>query len=423
MSNEGGNDVDPVLDPARLAAVRATGLLDTGADGAFDHLTRVAARVLSVPFAFVTIVDDQRSFWKSCYGVDATDVADRQNRVEESFCQYVVRTDGPLVVGNAPANPMTHDNPSITTMGVRAWAGWPIRSPEGHVLGTFCAVDVVERDWTDDDSELLSLLAGAAANEIRLRSTAEDAEAEATRLRASLLPPELPEVAGLEVAALHRSARGPGRVLGDFYDMFLSSRGWWHVMLGDVCGSGVEAASVAALARWSYHSLAEIDDEPAHIFPQMNQVLRRQTGGRFLTMQALSFAPSPQQQGLATRFASAGHHPALIRRQDGTIEEVTANGWMLGAFDDLRVGATELDLFAGDQLVLFTDGLTEARAGAAELGHARVATHLRGLGPATAEDVAISLVELADRFSEGRLDDDIAVLVVGVTRKGTADRT
>lgn len=407
---------DPVFDAARLAAVRATGLLDTGAEEPFDHLTRVAARVLSVPFAFVTIVDDQRSFWKSCYGVDATDPADRQNAVQESFCQYVVRSDGPFVVGDAAGNPVTHDNPSIESMGVRAWAGWPIRSPDGHVLGTFCAVDVEERDWTDDDTELLALLAGAAGNEIRLRSTADDAEAEAARLRASLLPPKLPNVAGLDVAALHRSAGGPDRVLGDFYDVFSSSRGRWHVVLGDVCGSGIEAASVAALARWGYHALAEVEDEPAAIFPQMNGVLYRQAGGRFLTMQALSFTRSPHEHSLGVSFASAGHHPALIRRADGTVEEVAVNGWMLGAFDSLRVGTTTLELAAGDQLVLFTDGLTEARSDAGELGHERVAAHVGGLGPATAGEVASSLVDLAHQVSDGHLEDDIAVLVLGVDR-------
>lgn len=405
---------DAVQDPERLAAVRATGLLDTGAEEPFDKLTRVAARVLGTPYAFVTIVDDKRSFWKSCYGVAAVDPAERQNLVEESFCQYVVRSDAPLVVGDAPAHPVTRDNSSIDSMGVRAWAGWPIRSAAGHVLGTFCAVDLVEREWTAEDAEMLSLLADAAANEIELRGTVEAAEAEADRLRATLLPPAVPVVAGLDVAAIHRSARGPGRVLGDFYDVFRSSRDRWHVLLGDVCGSGVEAASVAALSRWSYHALAEVDDDPASIFPGMNDVLLRQAGGRFVTAQALSFAPSTDTGRRRLRFASAGHHPAVIRHRHGGVELVEANGWMLGAFEGLRVGATAIELEPGDQVVLFTDGVTEARGGAGELGHEGVVAHLEGLGGATAAEVAGSLVGLAEDASGGHLRDDVAVLVVGV---------
>lgn len=155
--------------PERLAAVDATRLLDTGADEAFDRLARLAGALLKVPFAFVTVVDGSRSFWKSCIGVDATDLLDRQNPVEESFCQYVIHIDEPLIVGDARLNEVTRQNPSIEKMGVIAWAGYPLRSIDGHVLGTFCVVDTVVRDWTSEEVEILGALAGAVEGEIRLR--------------------------------------------------------------------------------------------------------------------------------------------------------------------------------------------------------------------------------------------------------------
>lgn len=408
-----GHGRDTVFDERRLAAVRSTRLLDTGAEGPFDRLTQLAATALDAPFAFVTIVDDTRSFWKSCFGVDSDDPAERQNLVEESFCQYVVRSDAPLVVGDAPNHPVTQHNPSIESMGVRAWAGWPIRDSAGNVLGTFCAVDVRERAWTEADTTLLSTLAGAAASEIQLRIAAGKAELEAEQLRSSLLPPSLPDVPGLDIAAVHRSASGPGGVLGDFYDVFRSTRDRWHILLGDVCGSGVEAASLASLARWSYHALAEGHDDPADIFPVMNDVLRQHSGGRFLTMQALA-VESRTGSGATLRFASAGHHPAVLLRASGATELIEANGWMLGAFDEIRVGACAVALEPGDQLVSFTDGLTEARPdGRRMVGHPRVAEHLRSLSGLDAEATASALVELAlDDLDETR--DDVAVLVIGL---------
>ncbi|MEO6126463.1 MAG: SpoIIE family protein phosphatase [Ilumatobacteraceae bacterium] len=175
--------IRPVLRPTRLAAVRATGLLDTNAEPAFDRITDLARTLLTTPFAFVTIVDDTRSFWKSCVGVVATDPADRQNSVGDSFCQYVVDSDEPLFVGDARLDAVTCNNPSIVTMGVRAWAGYPLRSIAGEVLGTFCVVDTATRVWTDGELETLGALAVAAESEIRLRTLLDEsiAHAEATR--------------------------------------------------------------------------------------------------------------------------------------------------------------------------------------------------------------------------------------------------
>ena len=158
-----------VLDPARLAAVVKTGLLDTPADEAFDRLGHLAATVLNAPYAFVTLVDDQRSFWKACIGVDATDPADRQNRVDESFCQYVIGSGKPLIVGDTAHHPVTMNNPSIGSMGVAAWAGYPLLSTTGEILGTFCVVDTVVREWTKTDIEVLEALAAAANGELALR--------------------------------------------------------------------------------------------------------------------------------------------------------------------------------------------------------------------------------------------------------------
>lgn len=180
---------DPLRSADRLAAVRSTGLLDTGPEEPFDQLARLAKRLLGTPFAFVTVVDDRRSFWKSCVGVSG---GARENPVGESFCQYVVTSGEPLVLGDVRGDAMTRENPSISSMGVVAWAGYPVRTPDGQVLGTFCVVDTVPRVWSGDDRELLATLAGAASTEVALRLTAAEARdaravAEARAVRQDLL--------------------------------------------------------------------------------------------------------------------------------------------------------------------------------------------------------------------------------------------
>ena len=173
-----------IFDPARLAAVRATGLLDTAAEENFDRLAGLAALLLDAPYGFITVVDETRSFWKSCIGIESDDLADRQNPVEESFCQYVIASGQPLIIGDVTADPRTAENPSIASMGVAAWAGFPLLGPQGEVLGTLCVIDTVTREWTPRHVEVLSTLSAAASSEIALRSTAA-AAAQLSRLAES----------------------------------------------------------------------------------------------------------------------------------------------------------------------------------------------------------------------------------------------
>lgn len=425
-----------ILAPARLAAVRRTGLLDTGPEEAFDRLTRLAATLLGTPFAFVTVVDDIRSFWKSRAGVAPADQAQRQNPVGGSFCQYVIGLDAELIVGDTESDARTRGNPSIERMGVRAWAGFPIRSPEGHVLGTFCAVDTVVRDWTPSDLEVLDTLAHAASGEIALRIAVEEAR-EATRqaqaatlealgaadeaamlsrtLQESLLPPRLPTVPGLDLAARYlRGGRG-AEVLGDFYDVFHSPRGTWGVVVGDVAGKGPQAAKTTALARWTLRAAAVRSASPSTNLAALNTALTEwfSDDGQFLT--AVYAALRPHPQGFTVRVSCGGHDPALVRRSDGTVEAVGRPGIILGCVQDAELSEQRTLLRPGDSLIMHTDGVTEARNftdrslfGTERLKDLIAAT----VGDATALAVAIETAVLD--FSGRRISDDTAIVVVRV---------
>ena len=173
-----------IADPERLAAVARTRLLDTDPEEPFDRLARLAATLLDAPYAFVTVVDDRRSFWKSAVGLEGTGIVTRSLTVAESFCQYVVGTGDRLIVDDAARDPRTHDNPTIETLGVAAWAGFPLVAPTGEVLGSFCVVDTRTRHWTDQDVHVLETLTAAAAGEVALHIALQDERA--ARERADL---------------------------------------------------------------------------------------------------------------------------------------------------------------------------------------------------------------------------------------------
>jgi GAF domain-containing protein len=180
-------------DPQRVAAAEATGLLDAPPDESFDQLARLAAAVLGVPWVFLTMVDEHRSFWLSASGVDADPSSGLygEQPVGDSFCQYVIAADGPVVIDDARLDARSAGNSSIDSMGVVAWAGFPLRSANGFVVGTFCAVDRVARTWSGEDITLLNALASAATSHLQLRGALTVANELAEELRAEMVRGEV----------------------------------------------------------------------------------------------------------------------------------------------------------------------------------------------------------------------------------------
>lgn len=165
-----------LADPRRLAAVRDTGLLDTPPEEIFDRLTRLAAKLTGAPVTFVSLVDADRDFYKSAYGLGEPLNTTRQLS-GRTFCHYPLVSGEALILEDVTQLAVFRDVPTVNSLGIRAYAGIPLRTDDGEVLGSFCAVDFKPKQWTELDVEVMVELAQSAMREIRLRMALKKADA------------------------------------------------------------------------------------------------------------------------------------------------------------------------------------------------------------------------------------------------------
>jgi serine phosphatase RsbU (regulator of sigma subunit) len=285
----------------------------------------------------------------------------------------------------------------------------------GRLLGTLTlAAGASGRRYDEQDlalAEDLGLRAGAALENARLYRTAS---AIARTLQTSLLPPHLPDVPGAELAAIYRPASDGLEVGGDFYDVFMTAEGQWYLVVGDVCGKGAEAAAVTALARYTARTAAARRRSPAAILRWVGDAMLHQdaAGGRFCTV-ACAHVDLTRSPARVT--VSCGGHPLpVVRRADGSVEEIGAAGTLLGLVDDPELQERSTELRPGDALVLYTDGLTEARAPQVQWSPRELADAV-GRAPGDSPRALVEHLAAAALGSTRTPRDDLAVLALRMT--------
>ena len=239
----------------------------------------------------------------------------------------------------------------------------------------------------------------------------------ASVLQKSLLPPHLPEIPGIEIGAEYLPVGEANEVGGDFYDVMNTVEDGWICAIGDVRGKGVEAASVTALARYTIRAVTLKDDRPSEVLAALNEAMLRQLSeDRFCTAACLRLESKDGPAGVGVDVSRAGHPAPLLVRPDGTVEEVGCSGRVLGVFDDAELGDSSLRLMPGEALVLYTDGVTEARSPDGEFfGDDRLHRLLRSCSGLDAEGIAARIKNVVLDFQEGHPRDDVAVLVLCAT--------
>jgi hypothetical protein len=233
----------------------------------------------------------------------------------------------------------------------------------------------------------------------------------ARTLQESLLPPSLPEIAGLDVSARYHAAGEANEVGGDFYDLFQMAEGKWAAVIGDVKGKGPDAAALIGLARHTIRAGAMREADHARVLATLNEALEMEDTEDSLCT-ALLATIRPADEGVAVEVTSAGHPLPLVLRADGAVETVGRPGTLVGAVSDLELSPERVRLTRGDSLVLFTDGVYEAGSGTDRFGHGRLEALLRESRGAAARELAGRIERDVLDFQGGEATDDLAVMVL-----------
>lgn len=237
-------------------------------------------------------------------------------------------------------------------------------------------------------------------------------------LLSTLRPPALPVVPSIRMAAIYRPADGPVDVGGDFYDVHQQTDGSTLFVLGDVCGNGAEAAALSGRVRHALAALRLVENDPLRLVRLLNQSMLGAGNNKFATLVVAS-ATRRGGGSLVLRLSSGGHPAPLVLRRDGTVDVVAVPGMLVGIMAQARFGENTLELGPQDTVVLYTDGITEARGGSGSgsgdeelFGQERLRAVLTGCAGLPVERIAERVDEAVQRWSGGDSRDDIALLAI-----------
>lgn len=394
---------------ARVLEIVGSGLgWDVGALWIVDE----AARVLRA-----------KACW-SASGVDAEELIAQTSSATlqpgESLAGRAWLTGRPVWFDDIGEDATSPRGRSGTRAGLRGWMAVPIASG-AYVQGALEVIRRTEEPLDHEMAETLSMvgqLLGQFVDRVRaeqeLRASTDRFSRLARTLQRSLLPPKLPTLPWMEVAAVYRPGAMDADVGGDFYDLFAARGQSWCLALGDVCGRGVSAATLSGLARHTIRAASMQTNRPAAALRTLNSVVEADSEPEaFLT--AVCARLRPLNGGIGVTLASGGHPPPVLVRASGEATLVGEPGSLIGMFPDVNLPECSFSLGDGDLLVFYTDGVTETRSSAdgAFLGDHLIQLLSRSFS--SAMELASLLEHTVAEFGRGSERDDLAIVVIRST--------
>ncbi|MEV6071435.1 SpoIIE family protein phosphatase [Nocardia sp. NPDC052001] len=259
-------------------------------------------------------------------------------------------------------------------------------------------------------AEFLHNLAGRAALAVDNAALHDRQRRDMLLLQQHLLPATLPVVDGIDIASSYQVAEGTLEVGGDFYGAVIAPDARLHALIGDVCGRGAAAAALTGLARHTVETLLTEGHSVEQALHALNAKMVHEKISRFLTMAVASLSvDSDGGNDCRAELFAAGHPRPLVLRRDGTVEEADCSGKLVGYLPELSLKPTTVRLRPGDSILLYTDGLSEARDDARRFFEPELAATLTGLRELPPAELARALTDGVGRF---RIHDDAAVLIL-----------